>query len=69
VKYKAGDMEASVDQLEELLRSDEGIASRYPATHYFLARGHDGLMHFDKGVRNMRVYVLASAAARAESPP
>jgi spermidine synthase len=69
VKYKAGDMEASVDQLEELLRSDEGLAARYPATHYFLARSHDGLMHFDKAVRNMRVYVLASAAVRAAGSP
>ncbi|HKP55580.1 MAG TPA: fused MFS/spermidine synthase [Polyangiales bacterium] len=69
VKYKAGDMEASVDQLEELLRSDEGLPSRYPAAYYFLARSHDGLMHFDKGVRNMRVYVLASMAARVSNPP
>ncbi|HKU43173.1 MAG TPA: fused MFS/spermidine synthase [Polyangiales bacterium] len=69
VQYKAGDLEASVDQLEELLRSDERLALRHPAVHYFLARGHAGLMHFDKAVRNMRVYVLASAAPPAAAPP
>jgi hypothetical protein len=62
VQYKAGDMEACIDGLEQLLRDDEGLALRYPATHYFLARAHDGLMHFDKAVRNMRVYVLGQAA-------
>jgi hypothetical protein len=62
VLYKAGDKEACIDGLEELLRDDEGLALRYPATHYFLARAHDGLMHFDKAVRNMRVYVLARTA-------
>jgi spermidine synthase len=61
VQYKAGDAEACIDGLEHLLRDDEGLARRYPATHYFLARAHDGLSHFDKGVRNMRVYVLANS--------
>lgn len=68
VQYEAGDMEACIDGLEQLLRDDEGLALRYPATHYFLARAHDGLMHFDKAVRNMRVYVLAEAV-RAHEPP
>jgi spermidine synthase len=68
VQYAAGDMEACIDGIEQLLRDDEGLALRYPATHYFLARAHDGLMHFDKAVRNMRVYVLAEAARAREQP-
>jgi spermidine synthase len=59
VQYETGDFEACIDGLEQLLRDDEDLALRYPATHYFLARAHDGLMHFDKGVRNMRVFVLS----------
>jgi hypothetical protein len=68
LRYKSGDPDGAIDVLEELVRSEEGFALDHPELHFFLARAHDSLLHFDKAVRNMRVYVAARAypPARAE---
>jgi hypothetical protein len=69
VRYKSGDVEGCIDGLEELLRNDDEIGLRQPELFYFLARSHDAMLHFDKAVRNMRVYVLARGPrAAAETP-
>jgi spermidine synthase len=68
LRYKAGDPDGAIDVFEELLRGEDGVALEHPELHYFLARAHDALLHFDKAVRNMRAYVAARGypAARSE---
>jgi spermidine synthase len=61
LRYKSGDPDGAIDVLEELVRDVEGFALDHPELHFFLARAHDSLLHFDKAVRNMRVYVAARA--------
>ena len=48
---------AAIDQLEDLVRSDEDYVRRHPELYYFLARAHDAEFNFDKALRNMRTYV------------
>jgi hypothetical protein len=67
LRYKAGDSDGAIDVLEELVRKEEGFALEHPELHFYLARAHDSLLHFDKAVRNMRVYVAARAYAPARS--
>lgn len=69
VKYRSGDPEGTVEALEELVRSDEALATRHPAVHYFLARSHDALSQFERAVQHMRVYVLTQAERRARAEP
>lgn len=62
--YKAGELYPSryrdaIDQLEDLVRSDEEYVRRHPEAYFFLARAHDAELNFDKALRNMRVYVEA----------
>jgi spermidine synthase len=47
----------AIDQLEDLVRSDEEYVRRHPELYYFLARAHDAEFNFDKALRNMRLYV------------
>lgn len=49
----------SIEQLEDLIRSDEEYARRHPELYYFLARAHDAEFNYDKALRNMRQYVEA----------
>jgi spermidine synthase len=67
LRYQTGDADGAIDVFEELLRNEEGFALDHPELHYFLARAHDSLLHFDKAVRNMRVYVAARAYPPARS--
>jgi len=67
LRYQSGDADGAIDVFEDLLRAREGIALEYPELHYFLARAHDSLLHFDKAVRNMRVYVTSRAYPPARS--
>lgn len=65
----------SIDQFEDLVRSDEDYVIRHPEVYYFLARAHDAELNFDKGLRNMRIYVEARVVPRGgaqqllEPPP
>lgn len=65
LRYKAGEHEESANLFEELLRSHDAFAREHPELYYFLARAHDAQHHFDKAVRNMRVYVLQASAQPA----
>jgi len=55
--------EVTLDALEALVRERPAFAFNHPELHYVLARAHDTLQHFDKAVRNMRVYVEAQLTA------
>ncbi len=57
----------AIDQLEELIRSEEEYVLRHPEVFYFLARSHDAELNFDKAVRNMRVYVEGRLRALEEA--
>ncbi len=57
----------AIDQLEELVRSEEEYVLRHPEVFYFLARCHDAELNFDKAVRNMRVYVEGRLRALEEA--
>lgn len=57
----------AIDQLEELIRSEEEYVLRHPEVFYFLARCHDAELNFDKAVRNMRVYVEGRLRALEEA--
>ena len=50
---------STIDELEDLIRSDEEYSRRHPELYYFLARAHDAEYNFDKALRNMRIYVEA----------
>ncbi len=70
--YKAasgspGRYQAAIEQLEELVRSEELYVRRHPELYYFLARAHDAEFHFDKALRNMRLYVEARLVPRDDS--
>ncbi|MEM7604225.1 MAG: fused MFS/spermidine synthase [Myxococcota bacterium] len=47
----------AVELLEDLARSEPDYVQRHPELFYFLGRAHDADLHFDKAVRNMRLYV------------
>ena len=49
--------EDAIDALEQLARDEPAFLLRHPELYYDLARAHDALRHFDKGVRDMRAYV------------
>ncbi len=62
LQYKAAEgvpsrYRSAIDQLEDLVRSDEDYVRRHPELYYFLARAHDAEFNFDKALRNMRIYV------------
>jgi hypothetical protein len=58
---------AAIDQLEDLVRSDEEYVRRHPELYYFLARAHDAEFNFDKALRNMRTYVEAAVVPRDDA--
>ena len=60
--HRAGLHERAIDTLEAVVRRAPATAIDHPELHYLLARAHDGLDHYDKAVRNMRVYVDAQEA-------
>ncbi|MFT5356807.1 MAG: hypothetical protein ACI9KE_004033, partial [Polyangiales bacterium] len=47
----------AIDQFEDLVRTEPAYLDRHPEIYYFLAKAHDAELNFDKGVRNMRLYV------------
>ncbi|MFK8000740.1 MAG: fused MFS/spermidine synthase [Polyangiales bacterium] len=47
----------AIDQFEDLIRTEPSYLDRHPEIYYFLAKAHDAELNFDKGVRNMRLYV------------
>ncbi|MEO0325211.1 MAG: hypothetical protein AAF447_19790, partial [Myxococcota bacterium] len=47
----------AIDQLEDLVRGEAEYVARHPEVFYLLGRAHDAELHFDKAVRNMRIYV------------
>jgi len=59
----------AIDHLEDLLRSEPDYVTRHPEIFYFLGRAHDAELNFDKGMRNMRIYVEARLRALEEAPP
>lgn len=59
---------SAIEQLEDLVRSDEEYVRRHPEMYYFLARSHDAEFNFDKALRNMRMYVETAVVPRQDSP-
>ena len=65
----------AIDQLEDLVRGEADYVARHPEVFYLLGRAHDAELHFDKAVRNMRIYVqgrirsLESAEPAPEDAP
>jgi hypothetical protein len=62
LRYQTQETDDAIERFEGLIRDQPDAGVRHPELHYFLARSHDALLHFDKGVRNMRVYVEARAS-------
>ena len=70
--HKVEENESAARELQALARKEPAFVLEHPEVYYFLARAHDALFHFDKAVRNARVYVDASATLPrvwAEGPP
>jgi spermidine synthase/MFS family permease/tetratricopeptide (TPR) repeat protein len=59
VLYRAGDFDMAVGELEAVARTEPGFTLEHPELYFFLGRSHDALLHFDKAVRSIRVYVEA----------
>ncbi len=57
----------AVDQLEDLARTEPEYAAMHPELFYFLGRAHDADLHFDKALRNMRLFVEARIRAAREA--
>jgi tetratricopeptide (TPR) repeat protein len=57
VLYRARDYDRALGELEAIARSEPGFVLEHPELYYFLGRAHDALLHFDKAVRSIRVYV------------
>ncbi|MBX3250623.1 MAG: fused MFS/spermidine synthase [Myxococcales bacterium] len=53
----------AIDLLEDLVRGDNEYVMRHPEIFYLLGRCHDAELHFDKGMRNMRLFVEARLLA------
>ncbi len=62
VLYKNGEHDLAVGELEAIARTDPEFTRAHPELYFFLGRAHDGLTHFDKALRSMRVYVEAQTA-------
>lgn len=60
----------AIELLEDLVRSEEEYVLRHAEIFYFLGRCHDAELAFDKGMRNMRLFVEArmSAEERGDAP-
>jgi tetratricopeptide (TPR) repeat protein len=59
--YKAGDHSDCVGELESLARTEPHFVLQHPELYFYLGRSHDALQHFDKAVRNLRLYIEATA--------
>jgi hypothetical protein len=59
--HGAGEFDEAIEQLEAIAREQERFPLTHPELYYFLARAHDARLHFDKALRNMRVFVDASS--------
>ncbi|MGE3635065.1 MAG: hypothetical protein AB7P00_34505, partial [Sandaracinaceae bacterium] len=62
--YKAADgsyaqYRASIEHLEDLVRTDPDYVLRHPEIYYFLARSHDAEGSYSQALRAMRAYVEA----------
>ena len=62
VLYKNGEHDLAVGELEAIARTDPEFTRAHPELYFFLGRAHDGLTHFDKALRSMRVFVEAQTA-------
>jgi spermidine synthase len=60
VLYRAGAHELAVGDLEAIAREEPAFLFVHPELHFYLGRAHDGLLHWDKAVRNIRMYVEAA---------
>ena len=58
----------AIDALEEVVRSEPEYAVRHPELFYFLGRSHDAELHFDKALRNMRLFVEAQGTESEPEP-
>ncbi len=67
--YRTGDFDMAVGELEGIARSEPGFTLDHPQLYFFLGRSHDALLHFDKAVRSIRVYVEAMAPKPQPSAP
>ncbi len=62
--YKAADgafsqYRASIEHLEDLVRTEQDYVLRHPEAYYFLARAHDAQGDYAQALRAMRTYVEA----------
>jgi spermidine synthase/MFS family permease len=55
--YRAGELSAVITEIETLLRLRPELPAEHPEALYYLARAHDALQHFGKGVSWARRYV------------
>ncbi|MEZ4248961.1 MAG: fused MFS/spermidine synthase [Polyangiales bacterium] len=53
----------AIELLEDLVRTEEEYVLRHAEIFYFLGRCHDAELAFDKGMRNMRLFVEARMTA------
>ena len=60
----------AIELLEDLVRTEEEYVLRHAEIFYFLGRCHDAELAFDKGARNMRLFVEArmTAEERGDAP-
>lgn len=59
----------AIDLFESMIMEDPEYVARHIELYYFLAKSHDAMQNYDKGVRNMRIFVeaeIALAEARAQ---
>ncbi|MEM1417978.1 MAG: hypothetical protein AAGH15_23980, partial [Myxococcota bacterium] len=59
----------AIDQLEDLVRGEPDYVARHPEIFYLLGRAHDAELHFDKAMRNMRIYVEGRIRALETAEP
>jgi hypothetical protein len=65
--YRAGAFAEAVTDLETLLRAYPHESGAYPEALYFLARSHDALQHFFKGVSHARRWLAHVPGAPIEA--
>lgn len=56
----------AIELLEDLVRTEEEYVLRHAEIFYFLGRCHDAELAFDKGMRNMRLFVEARMTAEEQ---
>ena len=59
--YRAGELSAVITDLEGLIRAQPDLPGTHPEALFYLARAHDALQHFGKGVSWAERWLMASS--------